>query len=261
MPGSFEQGFPVILWIREDGAADNEIQAVGQLPPAADILESFINWQLAYRNWQSAYRQTVMSQERIIPRPDRVTNVSWIELGSHLKERLNNWLNSSSKEWRRIRDRLLRHLSETDDEIQVIIQTNDAQVRQLPWNLWDLFSEQYRNAEIALSLPESQPLKDRQLNLTDEIRILAILGDTTNIDVQQDRAIITEQLPQAEIEFLEEPERDQLNRQLWEQHWDILFFAGHSDSHEKVVSQKLKNDKVGKLKTSTRLSHVYSLCV
>jgi len=28
-----------------------------------------------------------------------------------------------------------------------------------------------------------------------------------------------------------------------------------------VVSQKLKNDKVGKLKTSIRLSHVYSLCV
>lgn len=232
MPGSFQQGFPVILRIREDGTADNEIQTVGHLPPATDILEPFINWQLAYRDWQSVYRQTVMSQERIIPRPDGVTNVSWVELGSQLKERLNNWLNSSSKEWRKIRDRLLQHLSETDDEIQVLVQTDDAQLRQLPWNLWDLFSEQYRNAEIALSLPEFQPLKDRQLPLTNQVRILAILGDTTNIDVQQDRAIITEQLPQAKIEFLEEPERDQLNRQLWEQHWDLLFFAGHSDSHE-----------------------------
>jgi WD40 repeat protein len=231
MPGSFEQGFPVILWIREDGAADTEIQAVGHLPPAADILEPFINWQLAYRNWQSAYRQTVMSQERIIPRPDRVTNFSWIELGSQLKERLNNWLNSGSSEWRKIRDQLLRNLSETDDEIQVLVQTNDAQLRQFPWNLWDLFSEQYRNAEIALSLLESHPLKDRPLPLTNNVRILAILGDTTNIDVHQDRAIL-EQLPQAETKFLEEPKRQELNTQLWEQHWDILFFAGHSDSHE-----------------------------
>ncbi|WP_414565045.1 MULTISPECIES: CHAT domain-containing protein [unclassified Anabaena] len=222
--GSFEQGFPVILRIREDGAADTEIQVEGHLPPAVDILEPL-------ENWQSKYRQSVISQERIIPRPNAVTNFSWIELSSQMREYLNNWLNSSSREWRRVRDQLLWNLSETDDEIQVLIQTNDAQLRQLPWNLWDLFSEQYRNAEIALSLPEFRPPRHRSLSVTNNVRILAILGDTTNIDVQQDRAIL-ERLPQAKIEFLEEPKRDQLNRQLWEKHWDILFFAGHSDSNE-----------------------------
>jgi hypothetical protein len=35
-------------------------------------------------------------------------------------------------------------------------------------------------------------------------------------------------LPDAEVEFLVEPERRQLNNKLWEQPWDILFFAGHS---------------------------------
>jgi hypothetical protein len=229
--GSFEQGFPVILRIRKDGAAETEIEVEGHLPPALDILEPFRNWQSAYCNWQSNYRQSLILQERIIPRPNAVTNVSWIELSSQMKECLNSWLNSSSQEWRKIRDQLLRNLSETDDEIQVLIQTNDVLLRQLPWNLWDLFSEQYTNAEIALSLPAFKQLRHRSLPVTSNVRVLAILGDTTNIDIQQDRTIL-EQLPQAQIEFLEEPTREQLNRQLWEKHWDILFFAGHSDSYE-----------------------------
>lgn len=48
MPGSFEQGFPVILRIKEDGApAETGIQVVGQLPPAPNILEVFKQWKSA----------------------------------------------------------------------------------------------------------------------------------------------------------------------------------------------------------------------
>jgi WD40 repeat protein len=227
MSGSFEQGFPVLLRIREDGSVNEIAQAVGHLPPAVDVLEAFQNWQSAYDSWHSDYRQN-----RITPRQNPVTNVNWDELGSQMRERLNNWLNSGSRQWQRIRDQLLRHLRETDDEIQAIVQTNDAQLRKLPWNLWDLFSEQYRKAEIALSLPDVQPPRDRQLVLTNNIRILAILGDTTNINVEQDRAILNNELPQAEIIFLQEPQRQELYYQLWEQDWDIIFFAGHSDSYE-----------------------------
>ena len=49
------------------------------------------------------------------------------------------------------------------------------------------------------------------------------------IDIQKDRAIL-EQLPDVEITFLVEPQRQQLNDELWSQSWDILFFAGHSAS-------------------------------
>jgi len=37
-----------------------------------------------------------------------------------------------------------------------------------------------------------------------------------------------------ETNFLEEPQPEQLNDQLWK--WDILFFAGHSYSKEKRAS-------------------------
>lgn len=159
MEGSFEQGFPVLLRIREDGATSKtETQVIGRLPTAPYILEAFNNWQSAYGQWQSAYRQTVMHNFRIKPIPG-VTNFSCRDLGLQLAERLNEWLksDSNSREWQRIRDPLQRNLSETD-EIQVIIQTEDIRLRQLPWHLWDLFSEHYRNAEIALSAPDYDPL-------------------------------------------------------------------------------------------------------
>jgi hypothetical protein len=226
MEGSFEQGFPAILRISSDGAnAEAAIQIAGKLPSAPNILEAFKNWQLAYR-------QLVMPHCRIKAKRAQVTNISCFELGSDLVECLNDWLNSGSREWQKIRDGLHRHLSDTD-EIEVIIETNDKRLRQLPWHLWDLF-EHYPLAEVALSAPEYQlPKKLLAKNSNSKVRILAIFGNNQGIDVEQDRAFLEQLSAQAEIEFLVEPQREVLNDQLWEKGWDILFFAGHSSSEEK----------------------------
>jgi DNA polymerase III delta prime subunit len=222
--GSFKQGFPVILRIKEDSAShDVENQVIGRLPPAPNLLQAFNNWQSAYNQWQSTYR--------IKPIPG-ATNFSCRELaslGSQLADTLNNWLNSDFREWKKIRERLQRSLSETD-EIQFIIETEDMQLRQLPWHLWDFFSEHYTKAEIALSAPEYEP--PPLPNPTNKVRILAILGDSTGINVEQDQAILQQQLQNAEITFLTQPQLQVLNHQLWEQQWDILFFAGHSASQK-----------------------------
>lgn len=124
--GSFEQGFPVILRIKEDNAShDVENQVMGRLPPAPNLLQAFNNWQSAYNQWQSTCRIQPLSG---------ATNFSCREiasLGSQLADTLNNWLNSDFRKWKKIRDELQCSLSETD-EIQVIIQTDDMRLRQLP---------------------------------------------------------------------------------------------------------------------------------
>jgi hypothetical protein len=44
---------------------------------------------------------------------------------------------------------------------------------------------------------------------------------------------LLENLPNAATTFLVEPQRQDINEQLWDQPWDILFFAGHSKTeHE-----------------------------
>jgi ABC-type phosphate/phosphonate transport system substrate-binding protein len=56
------------------------------------------------------------------------------------------------------------------------------------------------------------------------------LGNSDGIDTQEDKKIL-ESLPYADVCFLIEPSREQFKR-LWEEYWDILFFAGHSSSKD-----------------------------
>jgi len=220
--GSFDLGFRAILRIKEDGAP-GEIECKGRLPPATELVE-------ALNKWQSAYRQTVTANFRIKPKSGQVISVSYPELGSHLAKYLNDWLNCGFEEWQRLRDILQQNL-DRNDRIRFIIQTQDPRLQQLPWHLWSLFSQDYRNAEIALAPPEYEPPSPLPPSHTHKIRILAILGDRTNIDVEQDKLEL-QQLQQwnADIMFLSLPSRRDLLKQLREQQWDILFFAGHSSS-------------------------------
>lgn len=223
LKGSLEQGFPAILRIREDRALlETGLQVTGQLPPAPELLAAF-------DHWCSAYRQSVLPNSRIKPKPGQITNISCRQLSLDLAAQLNRWLNSDQQEWRKIRDQLQRSLSETE-EIQVIIETEHAFLRQLPWNVWDLFSTYYKQAEIALSASHYQSTLTRPTPTNRKVRILAVLGNSAGIDTQADRALL-EKLPHAEVHFLVEPQRQDLNDQLWSQQgWDLLFFAGHSSS-------------------------------
>jgi hypothetical protein len=55
------------------------------------------------------------------------------------------------------------------------------------------------------------------------------LGNSEGIKVEEDRKQLGE-FTGAATTFLVEPQRQELNDQLWEQSWDILFFAGHSQT-------------------------------
>jgi hypothetical protein len=50
------------------------------------------------------------------------------------------------------------------------------------------------------------------------------LGDNAGTDA--DEAVIQELIPDAEICWLKEPQRCDLDAPLWEKKWDILFFVG-----------------------------------
>ncbi|GAB1538414.1 hypothetical protein NUACC21_10750 [Scytonema sp. NUACC21] len=83
---------------------------------------------------------------------------------------------------------------------------------------------------MCLSTPEFEQVQPLRKNSAGKVRILAVLGNNQGIDVQKDRAIL-EQLPLAQTVFLVEPQRQELDRWLWDkQGWDILFFAGHSSN-------------------------------
>lgn len=217
--GSFEQGFPVTLQIGNDGDRAS-LEITGKLPPAPDILQYSSRWATAYRRLGVQYR--------LEAKPGIVTNVSKIEnccnAAQLLRDATNAWLHSES--FRCIRDKFLEQLIPSE-QIRVLIQTEDIGLRRLPWHLWDL-SDRYPKAEIALSAPVYEYVKQPS-SPTGKVRILAILGNSAGINTQADRMLL-EQLPDAEISFLVEPQPQELTDHLWKQGWDILFFAGHSSS-------------------------------
>ncbi|HAA29060.1 MAG TPA: hypothetical protein DCE56_16905, partial [Cyanobacteria bacterium UBA8553] len=114
------------------------------------------------------------------------------------------------------------------DEMLLIIQSENLEVRQIPWHLWD-FLKSYRKAQFALCSPFYRRIEKPSPQRA-KLRILAVLGNSVGINVDADRKIL-EDLQEAETVFLVEPTRQEFDKQLWnEQGWDIFCFSGHSSS-------------------------------
>ncbi|MDY6901471.1 MAG: CHASE2 domain-containing protein [Cyanobacteriota bacterium] len=215
--GEFQQGFPVILQISDDNVRPS-LEITGKLPPNPEIAKDYYQWQSIYRSFKLP--------SRVKGLPKHITQTSSLE---EFQEKIdefiasfNIWLTADS--FRPICEKLLEKLTPEDD-IRILIQTKNFQLQKMPWHLWDLL-ERYPKAEIALSAPNYEQIDKNQIS-NDKVKILAILGHSEGIDTQADRKIL-EKLPNADISFLVEPQRKDINDTLWQHNWQILFFAGHS---------------------------------
>ncbi|MFN6559175.1 MAG: CHASE2 domain-containing protein [Nostoc sp. ChiSLP01] len=218
--GSFEIGFPVTLQIGEENSRA-ETEVIGELPPDKELPLNFNTWQGIYRNLDfSARPKGLPKLQKVIS-----TDAECLQAAQKLRDRLNQWLQSET--FRDIREKWLEKLQKSD-QIRVILQTEDYQLQKLPWHLWELI-ERYPNAEIALAAPSYDKVNFLPKSAT-KVKILALLGDSHGVDIATDRQLL-EQLPDTKIHFLVEPSCEDLTDNLWQQNWDILFFAGHSSSH------------------------------
>ncbi|MDZ8221790.1 CHASE2 domain-containing protein [Nostoc sp. ChiVER01] len=223
--GNLNDGFfPVTAQLWENNNS-RPIKFTGSLPPAPKIAELYKRFQLIYQ----ALHKRFVSRSGIEVESTGLNNVSEVdfsEVQEQLYEAINSWLNSDS--FRPI-DQKLREKLALNEEFQVIIEASDSLLQRLPWHLWN-FIEHYQLCEVAVSTPRYERVIRLPKQKTNKVRILAILGNSQGIDIQQDRNIL-EQLPNASTVFLVEPSRQELDKWLWdEQGWDILFFAGHSQS-------------------------------
>jgi len=218
LDGDLEQGVRVTLEIGAEGERPS-IEVTGQLPRATDLVTVIDQWQSTYRSIGKSSR---IKAKRIVYGGSLTEwRFDCENCAIELRKRLNNWLVSES--FRPIREKWLQQLSPSD-EVRVLIRTSSVQLRKLPWHLWDLVEENPL-AEVAYSAPESKQSAQSALAKTptyrDKVRILAILGNSTGINVQKDRQLL-ENLPDAATTFLVEPQRQEINDSLWNQAWDKL---------------------------------------
>lgn len=215
----------------------------GQLPANVPLWDILNQWQKYYRDLKFT--------SRIKPREIRYKGsihfVDECKKAANVLVRLfRQWLTDEA--FRPVENQMRSRLNPTDS-IRVLIRTSAPGIDRLPWHLWD-WMEEYPKAGLGFSpLTFTQVLNDpvqarphppqspsvlqtryakaKGGRSGPPIRILAILGDATGIDVERDRVQL-QSLADAEVIFLVEPDRQVLTDQLWEQQWDILFFAGHS---------------------------------
>ncbi len=226
--GSFEQGFPVSLGIGEDGRIHHRNRVT--LPPAPDIPR-------LYKDWKDKYGDLGQDFSQINIPPAQVTNCSASEDENEARIRFEEYLRQwfSQLPWRELKVRI-EERTQPDDLIRVIIDTNNIYLKKLPWHLWQLFHSRL-HAEFALSAeyaPPSEPLKR-------PVKILAIFGGSEGLDLTSDRELITTlESRGAKVTWLEQPQRNKLSDNLWNQDWDILFFAGHSSSGEECKTGQIQ---------------------
>lgn len=227
-----QQGFQVSLEIGEDGCYPDSSMA-GQLPANPTLGEQINRWQKVYGE--------LSANTRII-NPGNVSFGNVIDpkeacqdVAQQLAIAFQTWLKAD--QFRAV-DAQLRQMLSPSDQIRLLIRTGDRYLHHLPWHLWEIM-DQYSQAEVAFSAPQfqrtdtlsSHPSGIESISLSDlpPFKILAILGHQTHIDIEADRELLNG-LPSATVTFLVEPQRQDITDQLWEQAWDILFFAGHSQT-------------------------------
>jgi CHASE2 domain-containing sensor protein len=231
--GSLCDGFPNVTMQLGELDSTYQMKFSASLPPAPEISEIYRSWQLVYSGlYQCLYLRDINDDDFEIEEAC-ITNISELDINylcQQFSMQMNAWLNSS--QFRKI-DQQLRTQLKPSEEIRFIIETNELLLKKLPWHLWNFF-EDYPLAEVAISALEYHQLNKLPPNIDNsKVKILAIFGNSQGINISQDRLFLEKLSTQAEIKFLVEPKLNILNDQLWQQGWDILFFAGHSSNQGK----------------------------
>ena len=189
--GSFQEGFEVSLEIKKyNGQSLAEI--AGKLPANNNIENLYQSWQQSFDCLTGRYRNNQTWEfdpiSTNISSSDLVTDC-WQKV-QQLEKNMQAWLQSSANiSWQKIRERLAQEIAISPNQIRLIIKTSNAKLWKLPWHVWDLLLD-YPNVGIGYSLNEhSQPCL-KKATTHNKGRILAVFGDSKNIDLQEDRKAI-----------------------------------------------------------------------
>ncbi len=224
--GNFYQGFEIELELGQEGQLP-DVVCKGYLPANVELVSRLHQWRQTYRGL-SCTSNRIQPGQIVYGGGSIQQYQACQEYAQALSADFQQWLQAES--FREICDRIREKL-DPDDEIRVLLSTDNPELRQLPWQQWNLL-DRYSHTEVALSpsVYERQFIRNQSSD-HEEVRILAVLGNSTGINVEADRHFL-QNLPDADITFLDEPKPEELQESLYKQSWDILFFAGHGYTAE-----------------------------
>ena len=230
-------GFQVTLDVAKEGEftpiAFPQMSQDGHLPANPELAVSLKQWQQDY----GALTQSGRSQTSRALTPYKIQVSGSINPLIKVCQESSEALVTLFKEWLRtdsFRDieMALRETLDQQNAVRVLIRTQSQILHLLPWHLWP-FIQDYPNAEIAMGASQFQDARGNESpsKLGAKVNILAVLGNDEKIDIETDGQLLNA-LPGANIEVLVKPTRQVFHDRLYKKNWDILFFAGHSDTND-----------------------------
>jgi CHASE2 domain-containing sensor protein len=215
----------------------------GVLPNCEELLKDL-------GEWQNDYNQITSSKRKIIGKNNVITNISQAninellnkcqEKGKQVLTSFNCWLKFDSF----LVEELSSHHSNSSSRVQILLQIDDRvkELERLPWHLAEVF-EKFELTEVALfraSVSRSSNSRSNNIdNIKSGVRILAIFGDDTDINTQPDWDELQKILKSCDLVTLKPESQKELFDKLYNEQWDILFFAGHSSSNDKEGKGKI----------------------
>lgn len=221
---------------------------VGKLDDESDVIAAYQDWKNTYVQYIGSSRldipdiQVTSLKEPILQDIRDVDYFDKCQISAQkLRQKLNQWL--EGKDFKPIKELILQEL-QPSQVIQVSIQTDELEIRRLPFQLWSIF-DRFTQAEITIASSTYRSIA-KQKPIHKQLEILAIFGDCQGLNIETDRELLSK-LPNANVEFLTEPNRQILNDKLWSKNWDIIFFAGHSASDPDLKNGHLKINPTDRL--------------
>lgn len=240
--GDFKQGFDVELEIYKDNNRTAFHKVLGRLPANTEVDGFYILWHQKFVKLKTQ-RGTDDDWEF----EDGTTNISTTETDlsvckthrQKVESSTIKWLSSCQNPgWQKIRETLSKYLHDNSNDFQLVITVVDSKLLKLPWHKWDLIEESNRNnreVEITFSYLEyGNNFEQPKTNSNNKVKILTILGDSSGIDTEWDRELISS-LNHASPTFLAQPTSQELIIALRQKPgWNMLIFAGHSKTINEI---------------------------
>jgi hypothetical protein len=198
------------------------------LQAVPELKSSLNEWKLLYSeivrlNRDELHRGVTFAEQAI-------TNVSIQDLRNlhdRLKIELNKWLGES--DFSRI-ERSLRTKLNANEEITIIIQASQQSIWQLPWYLWEFFTD-YPLAVEVFSKPQNTDVSNLLIQPNGKVDILALFGTDPLLNLDRDFQCL-ESLSDVNLQPFETTSAQDIVDRLNLNYPDILYISGHGESIE-----------------------------
>lgn len=226
---SIEAGFEMIASTGKSSLGDCN----GALPSNPALAEAITEWSKNYQKNASNYGNFIghwQAQNQKFKIDWKISYTTLAKKSANLIKEFNTWLDSP--EFRPI-DQYIRNNLQAHEQNLIFIQTNNHQLRQLPWHRWKLLNDFDKTQLVFCG---SNPQKNRPYSLSKNPQVLAILG----YNYQPECLKQIQKAFSNKITTIEPSNSLELNQKICQKTWDIIFYLGHSQTKENGTNSEIQ---------------------